>query len=96
MFSYRYFYSAYFSYHAFGLDSGLDLELLPTSDDLGPLSGYRDERFVADFLGTKVETLRTWRKRGCGPPWYKLGSKLVRYRLGEVVGWANSQPGQAA
>jgi hypothetical protein len=53
----------------------------------------RDERFAAAFLGTATETLRTWRRRGIGPPWRKINGKLIRYSLAELIAWVNSQPG---
>jgi hypothetical protein len=73
----------------------VSVERVQTSQLLQDLSGYRDERFVADFLGTTVETLRTWRRRRCGPPWVKFG-KLVRYSIAGLIAWANSQPGGQA
>ncbi len=57
------------------------------------ISAYnRDERFAAAFLGAKVETLRGWRKKKCGPPWRKIGGKLVRYSLADLRAWVESQP----
>jgi hypothetical protein len=52
----------------------------------------RDTRFVAKFLGVNVETVIGWRKRRIGPPFRKLQGKLVRYRLVDLVEWAESQP----
>lgn len=43
-----------------------------------------DSYGVADLLGVKVGTVRSWRKRGLGPPWYKFEG-IVRYRLEDVV-----------
>jgi hypothetical protein len=40
-----------------------------------------------------METLRTWRKKGIGPPWRKINGKLIRYSLAELVAWVKSQPG---
>lgn len=39
---------------------------------------------VAEMLGIKVETLATWRYRGVGIPFVKLGRK-VAYRLSDVM-----------
>ena len=50
-----------------------------------------DEPFAAALLGTKVETMRTWRKRHCGPPWKKLNG-LVSYSLASLQEWVESQP----
>ena len=69
----------------------LDAALLPQELDL--TAHNRDERFAAAFLGTKTETLRTWRKKGIGPPWRKINGKLIRYSLAELIAWVKSQPG---
>jgi len=52
----------------------------------------KDETFASRFLGVSVEGLRSWRKRGIGPPWRKLG-KLVKYSAEGLLDWAESQPG---
>ena len=70
----------------------LTVETTPLPHELALTAHNRDERFAAAFLGTKTETLRTWRKRGIGPPWRKIG-KLVRYSLTELIAWVKSQPG---
>ena len=42
---------------------------------------------VSAYTGIAVGTLHAWRCRGCGPPWCKLGGKIVRYRLADVEAW---------
>lgn len=64
---------------------------LPT--ELQATAYNRDERFTAAYLGVKIETLRTWRKRRCGPPWRKINGRLVRYSLADLMAWVDSQPG---
>jgi predicted DNA-binding transcriptional regulator AlpA len=39
---------------------------------------------VAKALGVHVQTLGTWRRKGIGPRWQKLGEKLIRYSLSDV------------
>jgi len=41
---------------------------------------------VAEMLGVKVETLRTWRSCNIlrGPNFFKIGSKKVMYKLSDV------------
>jgi hypothetical protein len=51
----------------------------------------RDERFTANRLGVSVETLRTWRKRGVGPRYRKLG-RCVRYSLADLDAFVEAQP----
>lgn len=50
---------------------------------------------VADLLGVPVGTLYQWRTRGYGPPGIRVG-RYLRYRLGDLEAWVDSQPTQAA
>lgn len=43
---------------------------------------------VADALNMPVESLRSWRRRGLGPRWARIG-KHIRYRAGDVEDWIN-------
>jgi excisionase family DNA binding protein len=45
---------------------------------------------AADMLGVKPGTLRSWLRRGDGPPHYRLGG-LIRLRGREVAAWRESQ-----
>lgn len=42
---------------------------------------------LAPRLEVSPSTLRHWRSRGEGPPFFKLGGRLVRYRWSEVEAW---------
>ena len=54
------------------------------------LSGtFVDECQVADMLCQSVRTIQKWRVKGNGPGYYKLG-RSVRYRLDEVLAWADA------
>lgn len=53
----------------------------PKSDAL-----WLDEQTVGARLGVSKATLQSWRYRGVGPSFYKLG-KLVRYRAEELDAW---------
>lgn len=65
-----------------------------TTDDSAGTHFERDEilgedrlltsQEVAAQLGITEGTLRNWRWEGEGPPYVKLGKRLVRYRLGAV------------
>lgn len=51
----------------------------------------RDERFwsskkAARFIEVTDRTLRNWRKRRRGPPYYKRGGRIV-YERGELQSW---------
>lgn len=39
-----------------------------------------DTPTAAKRLGLRPATLNTWRTRGIGPAWVKVGGRLVRYR----------------
>ena len=54
------------------------------------------EREVAEILGVSLATLRTWRHRDCCLPYYKIGSKSVRYDKAVVLGWLASKAHQPA
>lgn len=61
---------------------------------LGPVTDelLKPER-VAQMLGVKPATLTTWRYRGQGPEWVKLGdgkSSQVRYRRSVIEDWIRS------
>ena len=45
-----------------------------------------NERQVAEITGMSVRSLQTWRLRGGGPPYVKLGT-AVRYRRGDIHAW---------
>lgn len=45
---------------------------------------------VSQLTGVASETLRYWRWRGEGPPWYKLGRAVV-YDLEDVERWIAEQ-----
>ena len=45
------------------------------------------ERDAARFLNFNVRTLQMWRVRGGGPPFVRVSSRAVRYRLQDLEGW---------
>lgn len=45
------------------------------------------EAQLAKMLSVSVRHLRRLRKRAAGPPYERLGERLVRYRLGDVQVW---------
>jgi predicted DNA-binding transcriptional regulator AlpA len=51
---------------------------------------FIDECRVADMLCQSVRTIQKWRVTGNGPGYFKLG-RSVRYRLGDVLAWAEAR-----
>ena len=51
---------------------------------------FIDEGQVAEILCQSVRTIQKWRVTGNGPGFYKLG-RSVRYRLTEVLDWAEAR-----
>lgn len=46
-----------------------------------------NEKDVARTLGVSVHCVRHWRAHGGGPPWLRLGERLVRYDLAALRAW---------
>ncbi|QUD82104.1 helix-turn-helix domain-containing protein [Gordonia polyisoprenivorans] len=46
---------------------------------------------VSEEFGIPINTLRTWRYRGGGPPSFTIGKAKVVYRRGEVERWICDQ-----
>lgn len=63
---------------------------MTSADAPDPLWTIHD---VSAYLRIPVETLRTWRKRGDGPPAHKMG-KHLRYAPTAVRRWAEREAGQ--
>jgi hypothetical protein len=51
-----------------------------------PLWSPRD---TSELLGVSTGTLRSWRERGDGPEWLRVG-KLIKYAPGDVEAWLAS------
>jgi len=41
------------------------------------IAGYSSEQETAAALRVTIRTLRKWRQRGMGPPWTKLGRRVI-------------------
>ena len=46
------------------------------------------ERDAAAMLGLSDRTLQLWRQRGEGPPYVRISSRCVRYRVADLEDWA--------
>jgi len=55
---------------------------------------FLDTRAAAGVLGIPVSTLTTWRVRGGGPPFRKIGGagRLIRYSLADLLAFAEARP----
>lgn len=58
---------------------------------LGRMDTLLTTRQVADRLGLSPGTLENWRRAGKGPPWQKLGPRMVRYPSDSVEKWVNER-----
>jgi hypothetical protein len=62
------------------------------------LADYIEEDEFAADIGVSVRTLQIWRKRRQGPPWTKIGGRVV-YRHSACEDWLRAnerKPVQAA
>jgi predicted DNA-binding transcriptional regulator AlpA len=45
---------------------------------------------AAEFIGWKTQTLANRAWKGQGPPFIRLSSRSIRYRLGDLLAWAKT------
>ena len=50
-----------------------------------------DTHEAARMLGLSSWGLAEMRRRGGGPPFYRVGKRVVRYRLGDMRAWIRSR-----
>jgi predicted DNA-binding transcriptional regulator AlpA len=53
------------------------------------LEQLRDQGWAARLLDCSTKTLETWRTKGFGPRWVRVG-RLVRYREADIHAWIES------
>jgi hypothetical protein len=51
------------------------------------------ERETARRLSVSPHALRYWRAHGGGPPWIRLGERLIRYDLAALRKWVEERAG---
>lgn len=49
-----------------------------------------DEKRAAEYLGISFRTLQGYRTKGGGPEFIKIGKKSVRYKVQDLIDWANN------
>ena len=66
-------------------------DLPPPADPARPTSeGYMTSEQAAAYLKVSARSLEAFRRRGGGPPYYKVG-RLVRYAPSELREWMEQQ-----
>lgn len=65
--------------HVASLATGADQELLLNTKQL------------AGWLGVSKQWLEIGRCRSYGPPYRRLGTKAIRYRVGDVLNWLDER-----
>lgn len=62
------------------------LFLLPENDD-----AFIRRTDLPKYLPVAAQTLARWASEGSGPPYVKLGKRLVAYRVGDLKAWLAQQ-----
>ena len=55
-----------------------------------PTEPLVDQNVAAEHLSVSPRTLEHWRRVNQGPPYVKLGTRIVRYRISEIQNWLAS------
>lgn len=53
--------------------------------------GILTEEDTANWLRIKRDTLRKWRREGCGPDYIRCGERLIRYFITDIVEWLSKK-----
>ncbi len=83
----------------------------PATVDQAPEPGFNPgfwhelipETEAADFLDVTPRALQSWRQRGCGPPFFRISARCVKYTRFRCKAWydarlrsSTSDPGEGA
>lgn len=52
---------------------------------------FIDERDAAKMLSLTEKALQKWRLLGTGPKYVKLSPRCVRYKISDIIQWAESK-----
>lgn len=52
---------------------------------------YVPEKIAARLLHLSPRTLRNWRVTGAGPKFKKISNRAIRYRVGDLIDWAEGK-----
>jgi len=50
-----------------------------------PLETLLKPSEAAAFLNCHANTLRAWRNQGCGPRYVSIGTRVIRYRISDLL-----------
>lgn len=53
----------------------------------GPATEYLNTEQAARYLGLSKVRLEMWRCRGGGPPYVRIGTRIIRYRRSQLDAW---------
>lgn len=42
---------------------------------------------ASEIIGAATITMTQWRAHGEGPPFFRIGKRHIRYRLGDLLDW---------
>lgn len=42
---------------------------------------------LADYLEVAPQTIYRWRQSGYGPAWIRVGPRIIRYKVADVMEW---------
>ena len=54
------------------------------------------ERALSRYLDVPRNTLRRWRRLGKGPPWVRIGVRMIRYDTAHLCRWLEQQQARRA
>lgn len=54
------------------------------------ITAIMDEKMMCAVLGISPKTAQAWRHNGCGPVFYRCGSRLIRYKFEDVKAFLES------
>ena len=68
----------------------------PSEHEVDPDQVWLNAKQTARLICVSPATLHRWRSQGYGPPWIRMGNRIVRYRQADVMEWEdrlrNEQP----
>ncbi|HEV2418661.1 MAG TPA: helix-turn-helix domain-containing protein [Terriglobia bacterium] len=57
----------------------------------GEVQKLLNDREAGRALGVTADGMRGWRAKGIGPPWIRIGKRLVRYDPAALRAWIEAQ-----
>jgi len=63
---------------------------MPSNPNTDP-NALINEQQTANLLCLSERTLRNWRTRGNGPKFVKISARCIRYRMSDILEWADNK-----